>query len=122
MPLRLVVPIALFILVAFGGCGDSSSDEQSTTAPTAPVGASASSCESEAVDARGLRVTGVACDKARAAMLAWQRARSCAPPAGASRGSCSIRSYRCVATATARGTAVSCSRPGESIAFQATRP
>jgi hypothetical protein len=119
VPLRPVVPIVLVVLVVLAGCGDSSSKDE-TRAPAPPIGASARSCETHTVDAEGLRATGVACGQARAVMYGWQRTRSCASPAGASRGSCTALSYRCLTTKTDRGVAVSCARPGRSIAFVAT--
>jgi hypothetical protein len=54
-------------------------------------------------------------------MHGWQRRRSCATPADASRGSCLARSYRCLSTRTDRGIAVSCARAGRSIAFVVRR-
>jgi hypothetical protein len=54
-------------------------------------------------------------------MYGWQRQRSCAKPSAASRTSCLTRSYRCLSARTDRGIAVSCSRPGQSIAFVARR-
>jgi hypothetical protein len=130
--MRLATPIAITVLAAalLAGCGsssDSGSDAAgSTAAPgasdsTAPAGASAQSCETDAVDATALRATSVSCGEARALMFAWQRQSDCATPKGASRSACTTRSYRCLSTATARGVAVSCSRPGHSIAFIAKR-
>ena len=121
--MRLTVPIAIVALAASlaAGCG-SSSETGSTASPpqgtaTAPAGASAQSCETQAVDAEALRATGVSCGEARRAMFAWQRASGCAGTPGASHTACSVRSYRCVATRTDRGLAVSCAEPGRSIAF-----
>lgn len=124
--MRLATPLAIVALAAalLSGCGGSSSDESSSSesAPpastsTAPIGASAKSCDSYAVDAEALRATNVPCDQARQVMYGWQRDPACAKPAGASRTSCLTRSYRCLGARTDRGLAVSCSRAGESIAF-----
>ena len=134
MPPRLAAPLFVVALAAVlvAGCGGSSSGEESTSsAPThaappastasAPVGAAAKSCETQAAGAEALRATGVSCAQARLAMYGWRRRRSCSSPPGASRVSCSIGSYRCLGARTERGTAVSCSRPGRSIAFVVKR-
>lgn len=132
--MRLAIPIATAVLAALllAGCGGSSSSStggstQTGTgappqasgagAPSAPVGASARNCDTHAVDIEALRVVGVACGRARQVMYGWQRAGACAPPTGASRTSCTARSYRCLSARTSRGAVVGCSRPGESIAF-----
>jgi hypothetical protein len=70
-----------------------------------------------AVDATALRASGVTCDQARRLADGWQRQGACSSPAGASRVACSSGPYRCTGTRTGRGTAVSCSRPGRSVAF-----
>jgi hypothetical protein len=113
VPLRLAAPLAVVILAAvlLAGCGDSSDH--------APIGASAKACDAYSTDAESLRATGIPCDQARQVMYGWQRENSCAVPASASRNSCLTRSYRCQATRTDRGVAVSCSRQGQSIAFTA---
>jgi hypothetical protein len=111
--------VAVFAVLVVG-CGGSSSTDGSTQ-PKAPVGASAESCDTDAMDAEDLRATGISCDQARKIMDGWQREDSCALPSGASRGGCLTHSFRCQATRTDRGTAVSCSRRGESIAFVARR-
>lgn len=127
MPPRLVSPLVVVALAAVlaAGCGGSSveTDGSSTGTVTevtpgrAPIGASTKSCDAYATDAEGLRATGIACDQARQVLYGWQREPSCALPGGASRSSCSIGSYRCQAVRSDRGLAVSCSRPGKSIAF-----
>jgi hypothetical protein len=86
---------------------------------SAPIGAGARSCDSEA--GAGLRATGIPCDQARQVMHGWQREGSCALPRGASRGGCLTRSYRCQAVRGGHGTAVSCARAGQSIAFVVRR-
>lgn len=122
--MRLAVPIALAIVAAtlLVGCGDSSSsgdDSTSGGATTAPAGASATSCETDAVDAEALRATAVSCEEARGVLFAWQRVPSCAGSPSASHSACTVRSYRCIGSRTERGLAVSCARPGRSIAFVA---
>lgn len=121
MPSRLAAIVALLLAVALvAGCG--SSTEESSTATSAPVGASAESCETFAADAEALQATGIRCEQARQVMYGWQRQPSCALPAAASRGSCRVRSYSCQALRADRGLAVSCARPGESLAFLARQP
>ncbi len=141
MPPRLATPLAIALLTALvAGCGSTSIEiDESRTGTVegkveigevqyeaepvpdagAPAGAAATSCETQAVDAESLRATGVPCEQARQLMFGWQRASACGP--GGARGACSVRSYRCVATRAERGVAVSCARPGQSVAFLATR-
>jgi hypothetical protein len=131
MPVRLAAPLAgvLFAAAMLAGCGSSSQDStrsETSAAPPpsgsgAPVGASAKSCDSYASDAAALRATNVSCSQARQVMYGWQQQGSCSTPAGASRSSCLTRSYRCLATRSDRGIAVSCARAGQSIAFVARR-
>jgi hypothetical protein len=136
---RVAAPlIAAALLAALAaGCGDSSIETDGSRTGTvtsvvpipdkgksnsgAPIGASARSCDAYSTDAGTLRATGISCGQARQVMYDWQRERSCATPSDASRGSCLTRSYRCQATRTDRGLAVSCSGPGQSIAFLAKR-
>jgi hypothetical protein len=134
VPLRLAAPLAILALAALlvAGCGGSSSDGGASSgastqtetnaappasSPGAPVGAAAKSCATDAVDAEALRATGISCDRARQVMYGWQQQGSCSSPPSASRVSCTARSYRCIGARTERGTAVSCARPGRSIAF-----
>jgi hypothetical protein len=121
VPSRLAALLAVVVLAALAAAGCGSSSDDASTPPEAPVGASARSCETFATDAEGLRATGISCDQARQVMDGWQRQGSCALPGGASRGGCLTRSYNCQATRTDRGTAVSCARTGESVAFVARR-
>ncbi|HEY5942514.1 MAG TPA: hypothetical protein VIT89_06625 [Solirubrobacterales bacterium] len=85
--------LALLLLVAalglLAGCGDSAEE---TTAP-------AQSAE----------------QRMRAAFLANP---DCQPPEGGSRWGCSVGAYRCQGVVTGRGWSISCSKPGESIAFR----
>jgi hypothetical protein len=125
---RLAAALVALALAAalLAGCGSSSDDSTQTTTPepgtpAAPVGAAARSCETKAVDVEPLRATGISCDGARQLMYGWQQKGSCSSPAAASRVSCTTRSYRCLGARTDRGTAVSCSRPGRSVAFVAKR-
>jgi len=131
------VPIAVLMTVAVVGCGSGGSEPAQTTAHSqsatrpqtaaeepgegAPAGAAARSCGSAEAGVRDLRVTGVECDTGRAVAVVWSGNAGCESPAGASRFACSVRGYRCLGAATERGVAVSCARPGRSIAFVATR-
>lgn len=136
--MRLAAPLLAVALATamLGGCGGSSNDGSGATstdrvespAPegrangaAAPVGAGAKSCDTGSAGVEALRATGVSCDLARRVLHGWQRNHACASPAGASRVSCSTRSYRCLGARTDRGVTVSCSRPGRSIAFVAGR-
>lgn len=129
--MRLAASLAIVALAAalLAGCGSSSDGSDgagSTAAPTAgepgtPAGASARACAIGAGGASGLRVTAVSCGKGEEAVIAWRRDATCRPSAGGSRAGCTVAGYRCIATATDRGLAVSCARPGRSIAFTAKR-
>jgi hypothetical protein len=133
--MRLAAPLVVALTTALlAGCGSSSIETGGSRTGTvtaevqigpgdagAPVGASATSCETGARGAEALRATGISCGQARQVLSGWQRERSCSLPSGASRGSCLTRSYRCLGARTDRGVAVSCSRQGQSIAFLARR-
>jgi hypothetical protein len=128
--MRLATPLLILVLAAvfLGGCGGSSDETGSgaSTAPaggssTAPAGASARACPLNAGGIEGVRATGVSCGEAQRLAYAWQREKACRPAAGASRSGCSLRSYRCLATATDRGWSVSCAKPGRSVAFTVRR-
>lgn len=124
--MRLAAPLLIFALAAAlsAGCGSSVEEgtpSERTQGTEAPAGASAAACDSYAVDAEGLRVTGLSCEQGRQVMFGWQRAEGCGLIGDASRGACSVRSYRCLATRTGRGISVSCAQPGRSVAFVAKR-
>ncbi|HEY5815579.1 MAG TPA: hypothetical protein VIS95_04480 [Solirubrobacterales bacterium] len=135
-PVCIISFAALLILAATAaGCGDSDgggyggdaggqAPTATATTPPAPPGASARDCgETTVAGTEGLRVTGVGCDVGRGVVATWMNAPGCIPDGGASRSSCTVhRDYRCLAAATDRGLAVSCARPGSSIAFFARRP
>jgi hypothetical protein len=129
VPLRLAFLLVAVALTAglAAGCGDASSDGGGTGPVTevapgkAPIGASAKTCDAYAADAEGLRATGIPCNQARQVLAGWLREPSCSLPSGSARGSCLTRSYRCQSVRGDRGLAVSCSRPGQSIAFLAKR-
>lgn len=126
--MRLAVPIAIVVLAAAlaGGCGSSGDGgSESSTAPAAkgsvqkaPVGASAKECSGRAGAATALRATGFSCKQAKQLAKAWLEDEDCVPTGGASRSSCELEGdYDCLAAMTDRGLAVSCARPGRSVAF-----
>jgi hypothetical protein len=118
--MRLATPFALLLFAAacLAGCGDSSSDgDKPGRTPKSPAGASARVCGTPADGVLNLRATGVSCSAARQVVESWQGDRRCSQAGAASRSSCMTGSYRCLGASTDRGTAVSCSRAGESIAF-----
>jgi hypothetical protein len=130
--MRLAVPLTIVALAAalLSGCGGSSSSDEgsqdgvarSTTGVSkAPLNAAAKSCRVNVVGVERLLATGIPCEQARRVMLGWQRSHACLAPSGASRSSCTARSFRCLGASTDRGIAVSCARAGESIAFIAKR-
>jgi hypothetical protein len=116
-PLAAVLLLALAVL-AVGGCG-SSGDETTGGGATAPAGAAAEACALNAGGIEGLRVTKVSCGEGQRVASGWRAAGQCSKQG--SRSSCSVRSYRCLATATDRGWSVSCAKPGKSIAFTVRR-
>jgi hypothetical protein len=124
VPSARLFPLVLVAALLASGCG--SSDDQAPTAtattPPAPPGAAARACGGTAAGAGQLRVTGIGCEEGRAVVAAWAGDPVCSGPADASRFSCAVHDgYRCLGAATARGIAVSCSRPGSSVAFVAKR-
>lgn len=133
-PLLPILSVAVTLAVLATGCGssDNSSSESSNaaegpptataTTPAAPPGASARSCEGTVAGTGQLRVTGIGCDVGRGVVAVWANKPACSSPADASRFSCSVYDgYRCLGAATERGIAVSCARPGSSVAFVAKR-
>ncbi|MGN6274388.1 MAG: hypothetical protein ACTHNP_00450 [Solirubrobacterales bacterium] len=128
--MRRAIPLAALALVAglLVGCGGSSSKESSTGTgaqprggSTAPAGATVRHCRSGKAGVTGLTATGTTCTEARHLMLGWTHSSACRPPQGASRAGCPAFSYRCMATATARGWSVGCAQPGRAISFTARR-
>jgi hypothetical protein len=118
----LAAPILLLALgAALLGCGGGS---DSTRGPTgggnggAPPGASAMACGGPE-RAAAVRVVGIGCAGGLRVEAGWTRSAACAAPAAASRASCLVRGFRCLAIRTDRGLSVSCSRPGRSISFRA---
>ena len=87
--MRLSAVVALALLT---GCGDSS--EETTTSAPAEQG-----------------------NVKKQVQTAWERNPSCKRPPGASRWACSVGSYRCQGVVVGRGLSISCSKPGESVAF-----
>jgi hypothetical protein len=125
--MRIAAALSILVFAAIlGGCGGSYGDDSSSGAgperagtSTAPAGASAQACPLDVDGVEGLRVTGVPCREGQQVALGWRRAKECAK--FGSRSGCSLRSYRCVASATDRGWSVSCAKAGSSIAFTVRR-
>lgn len=114
-----VLAAALIGLFATG-CGSSESESSSDEAPQsrpAPPGANARSCTVSVRGVSELRATGAVCSTAAEVAAAWAAERGCKLAAKASRGACTVGRYRCLATTSERGLAVSCARPGRSISF-----
>jgi hypothetical protein len=132
-PSLLVFAILVALAAPAAGCGSSddadsgigSSDGSgapTATTPTAPVGASAQSCEGAVAGIDQLRVTGSGCDVGRGVALNWADKPACSRPSDASRWSCALPGgYRCLAATVGQGIAVSCSHPGRSVSFVAKR-
>jgi hypothetical protein len=119
--LTAVVLCAALLAAGCGGGGSGGSNTtappKKATAPNAPAGSKVVACKEGTPDVEGLRVATVDCGTARKTMTRWSATSSCALPAGASRGSCSLGGFRCQAVRAARGIAVSCARPGGDVAF-----
>jgi hypothetical protein len=115
------VPSAALVLVAIlaSGCGSSGTESPGagSTETTAPQSAAVQDCAGTSAGVKGLRVSGVGCATGGGVAAGWTAKGACAPPPGASRTSCAVGDYRCLGTATERGLAVSCARPGRSISF-----
>jgi hypothetical protein len=134
---RLVALTAVLVCAALlaAGCGGGSSGGSNTTAPpagggapkkatapNAPAGSKVIACKGSAADVEGLRATAVDCGTADRIMRRWEKHRSCALPEGASRGSCSLGSFRCQTVRSGDGATVSCARPGGDITFVVREP
>ena len=93
--MRIATRLAIVAVVALlSGCGGS--DDETTGSSTTPESAAATT---------------------RAVRAEWEHEPDCRHPAGASRWGCSVGAYRCQAVVVDRGWSVSCSKPGQSIAF-----
>jgi hypothetical protein len=116
--------VALLAALAGAGCGSSGSGSSSGERPQggqAPLGATAHTCAASTRGVGELRVTGVTCSAAVGVAAGWAAKDNCAMAKSASRGSCTVGRYRCLAAATQPGLAVSCARPDRSISFIARR-
>jgi hypothetical protein len=128
---RLAALTAVLVCAALlaAGCGGGSSGGSNTTAPpagggpkkatapNAPAGSKVVACKEDATEIEGLRATAVDCGTADRIMHRWEKHRSCALAEGASRGSCSLGSFRCQTVKAGDGATVSCAHPGGDIAF-----
>lgn len=136
MRITALAAIVICAVLLAAGCGGGSSGGSNSTAPppaeggtpkkatapNAPAGSKVVRCAEDAPGMQGLRATAVDCGTARRIMRRWENHRSCALATGASRGSCSLGSFRCQTVRAGEGVAVSCARPGGDIAFVARRP
>jgi hypothetical protein len=116
--------LAVTLIAALAsGCGSTSTEPSSagSTKTAAPPGAVVPVCTGGPASVGGLRVSGVACTTGREVAAGWTAKSACAAPAGSSRTSCAVGVYRCLGTATGRGMAVDCARPGRSISFVVKR-
>ncbi|MBS1885749.1 MAG: hypothetical protein JSU06_01020 [Actinobacteria bacterium] len=92
------------------------------TAPNGPAGSKVLACQGGGAQIGQLRATAVDCTSARELAERWANNGACAPGENASRGSCSLGSFKCEAVKTDRGAAVSCAQPGEVVSFIAKGP
>jgi hypothetical protein len=128
--LRLTIPIALLACLALPLAGCGSSSEGTGTTPTseppaststapgqeAPAGASTTTCAG-GTSSGEIYVTGISCKLGRELVAGWYKDSACPPAKGASRTSCKLGKFTCLGAVTDRGVAVSCARPGRSVAF-----
>ncbi|HET7509890.1 MAG TPA: hypothetical protein VFJ65_06525 [Solirubrobacterales bacterium] len=135
--MRIATPLAVLALAAglLTGCGggdssggastgSNSSGVHTSTAQdtsTTPAGVSVRTCPLNIAGTQRLRASGVSCGEAQRVALVWWGSAGCTAEPGASHSACSVRGYRCIGTATDRGLAVSCARPGRAIAFTVRR-
>jgi hypothetical protein len=123
-PAGLCAVALALIAVLIAGCGSSGSGMSSDgrlEGGQAPPGAMTHTCAASTRGVGELRVTGVACPAAAGVAGGWMAKGGCAMRANASRASCTVGRYRCLAVATGKGVAVSCAGPGRSISFIASR-
>lgn len=117
----LLAVALLAILVSGCGSSDTSSSGEGSTKTAAPQGAAVPACTGAAAGIRAVRASGVDCATGRDVAAGWTAKSACRASAGASRTSCVVGDYHCLGTATERGLAVSCARPGRSISFVVKR-
>jgi hypothetical protein len=117
-----VLTVTLVAILA-SGCGSSGTESSSegSTKTAAPQGAATPACTAAPAGVGALRVSGVDCTTGREIVVAWTKKHACATPASASRTSCTVGAYRCLAATVQHGLAVSCARPDRSISFVSKR-
>ena len=115
--------VVVLVAILASGCGssDTETSDEGSTKTAAPRGAAVLACAGAPVRAAALRVSGVDCTTGREIVVAWTKKHACATPAGASRTSCTVGAYRCLAVAVEHGLTVSCARPDRSISFVSKR-
>jgi hypothetical protein len=124
MRLAAALLTAALLAASLAACGSSGSGSETTRGgggqQSSPAGASAQACAA-ATRVEGLRVTAASCGEGQRVALAWVHGSDCQPGAGASRAGCRVGSYRCGAVRADRGVAVTCARPGRTVAFVVPR-
>jgi hypothetical protein len=99
------------------GSGTTAPPPSATTSSGAPPGVTVKTCSDDLTELPGVRVVGASCAEGRATVAAWTHTTSCSLSKDASHSACTVGRYRCIATATDRGIAANCARPGRSISF-----
>ena len=117
--MRFALSIAIVVLLAglAAGCGGGSSSTDTGSATPAPAQSAPPGASNHECGGQELRVTGVACEKAKTVLAAWRAAPGCRIQGENSHASCEIRGYLCIAAKQGQQAAVSCSRPEHSILF-----
>ncbi len=123
LPLLLAAALLVVAVLVLAGCGSSSEETTGGGPPastsSAPQGVRAGVCKGAAALKGEVRVTSIACGEARSVVAAWNGEPKCFSPGGASRYSCKVGKLTCLAASVDAGIAVTCARPGRSLAFVA---
>jgi len=127
-PMMRFLPLALTAALLAAGCGSGGSTETTTSGGPetteahqsgagGPAGITARACRHTGKEAMLLRVTGVSCSKGKTIAAGWRAKSGCAPGTNESRSACTVDGFRCLTSSVGQGLAVTCARPGHSIAF-----
>jgi hypothetical protein len=127
-----LLALAVVATAMLAGCGSSSDETGESGEPPAstsgapggqeaPIGSRAKVCTDSSVTDGEVRVTGVPCGLGRLLVAGWYKNSECSSPAGASRTSCKLGSFTCLALNAGRGLAVTCAGPSRSVVFIAKR-